>query len=395
MKLKYVFILGAISIVFYLASCSDMNDMHQPFMDDGEVVYAAQLDSVIALAGNNRIGLRMIALSQRIDKVRIYWNEDRDSIDVQIENQTGEFFEIIPDLSEGEYIFHLVCFDKFGNKSLKYEVSSEAYGSFYSAGLINRQIDKMEYVGDDLTITWKSFANSLGTILSYENSNDEVSELLIPIDENITTISDFKSDGKYWLQSLYKPTESAIDTFRTAVVEGILPHFVKYVICDKSLFVAMSLPNDMGRLGWDDNERMERLWDGSVGPQGYPWIFHGTSSRGVITFDMGIGYDDLALVEETGRDCCGNPLVFEIWGIDDISEAATELNSTDTGWSDEMTNKGWTLLKEVVRTDDGKVPYKVELNSDVPTVRYIRVRFKETVGDQAVNLSELTFWYQE
>lgn len=395
MKKISIAIFCVLSFAAYLMSCSDMNELHDSFMEDGEKIYAARLDSVIAASGKNRVQLTMQALSQRINKVRIYWNDKSDSIDVPINNQTGVFNQIISDLNEGEYIFQFVSFDDYGNKSLKGEVSCQAFGDLYSAGLINRKIEKMEYVETDLVITWRSFANALGSELIYENAENGTSSVFVKPAETRTVISNYKNDGHYTIQSGYLPTANAIDTFKTTITEGFFPHYIRYTVCDKSLFAAMSLPNDMGRLGWDNNERMERLWDGSVGPQGYPWIFHGTSSRGVITFDLGRSYENLGLVEETGRDCCGNPLVFEIWGTDDISGAETELSAVDAGWPDEMMSKGWTLLKEVVRTDDGKAPYKTELNDNLPAVRYIRIRFKETVENQAANLSEVTFWYKE
>ena len=382
----------------FAISCSEMNDMHQEYLDEGEIIYAAQLDSVESASGYNRVEFEMFALSQRIEKVRIYWNELNDSLDVMINNETGIFKQIIPDLPEREYIFQLVSIDQYGNKSLKYEVATQTFGDIYISGLINRTIDQMEYVGEDLVVEWRTIANTLGTSFNYENSEGDTSSVFIQPTENTITISDFKSDGNYWFNSLYKPTENAIDTFKTELKTGVLPHFIKYVECDKSLFTAMSLPNDLGRLGWDDNERMERLWDGSVGPQAYPWVFHSDGSQlpGVITFDMGQEYENLAKIEETGRDCCGNPIVFEVWGIADISDAATELHPNDANWTAESLDKGWTLLKEVVRTDDGKAAYKVDLNENLPPVRYIRLRFKECAdGGNSVNLSEVTFLYEE
>jgi hypothetical protein len=375
-----------------------MNDMHQQYLDEGETIYGAQLDSVSAAPGDKRIELELFALAQRIEKVRIYWNDLHDSLDVAIGNQTGIFKQIISNLPEGEYIFNLVSFDKFGNKSLKYELTSQVYGEAYVSGLLNRGISEIKYEEEDLVINWRTAANILGTSLSYQNATGDTSEVFIPASESTTTILDYKNDGAYWYQTLYKPVENAIDTFKTEAIHDVFPHYVKYVVCDKSLFAEMSLPNDLGRLGWDDNERMERLWDGSVGSQSFPWIFHsdGSTLPGVITFDMGRVYDNLAIIEETGRDCCGNPLVFEVWGIDDISEAVTELHPRDDGWSDEAISKGWTLLKEVVRTDDGKAAFKVNLNDNLPPVRYIRLRFKQSYeGTDNVNLSEVTFWNRE
>jgi hypothetical protein len=111
---------------------------------------------------------------------------------------------------------------------------------------------------------------------------------------------------------------------------------------------------------------------------------------------MGKIYTNLAQIEETGRDCCNNPTKFEVWGIDDITNAATTLRADNPGWKDEAIAKGWKLLKEVVRTDNGNSAYKVALNDNPPPVRYIRIRVLSTSnGSSASNMSEITFWNRE
>ena len=66
-------------LLILVSSCSKMNDMHQMYLDEGEILYAAKLDSVASNPGKDRIEFEMFALSQRIDKVRIYWNDNNDS----------------------------------------------------------------------------------------------------------------------------------------------------------------------------------------------------------------------------------------------------------------------------------------------------------------------------
>jgi len=109
---------------------------------------------------------------------------------------------------------------------------------------------------------------------------------------------------------------------------------------------------------------------------------------------MGKIYNNLSILEETGRNCCHNPDQFEVWGIADISNAATTLPANDAGWKDEAIRKGWTLLLDAVRTDDGSAAKKFELIKNPPPVRYIRIRVKHNAnGDtNQSNMSELSFW---
>src|SRR4051812_45242134 len=99
-----VIALGIVWIVIVFMDCSDMNDLHQPFLDRGEITYAAKVDSVATHLGKNRIQFELIVKSQRIKTVRIYWNDYmdqnsdvilfRDSSDVDISGK-GVFKKIL------------------------------------------------------------------------------------------------------------------------------------------------------------------------------------------------------------------------------------------------------------------------------------------------------------
>jgi hypothetical protein len=86
-----------------------------------------------------------------------------------------------------------------------------------------------------------------------------------------------------------------------------------------------------------------------------------------------------------------------VWGIADITNAATSVPGNDDGWKDDAIAKGWILLKEVTRSDDGKGPYTLNFSTDTPPVRYIRIRVKKVAsGENAYsNLSELTPAYKK
>jgi hypothetical protein len=131
-------------------------------------------------------------------------------------------------------------------------------------------------------------------------------------------------------------------------------------------------------------------------PRGYPEIFHSSGSPGVpgtITFDMGKVYNRLGKIEETGRNCCHNPADFEVWGIADTTGAISALTPDDAGWAADVSAKGWTMLKEVVRTDDGIAPVDADLMNNPPPVRFIIIRIKTTTdGSGYVNMSQVTFW---
>ena len=153
MKSKYGFVCMA-ALLAVMLSCSEMNDLHDKYLE-GEIVYAAKVDSVSALSGRERALLNMDIRSQRIESVRIYWNDYADSADIAIGNQVGTFSKMLEGLEEDGYIFQLVSFDKFGNRSLPFEVAGDVYGERFQSKLSNRAIQTVYGEGDTgLTINW-------------------------------------------------------------------------------------------------------------------------------------------------------------------------------------------------------------------------------------------------
>jgi hypothetical protein len=199
-------------------------------------------------------------------------------------------------------------------------------------------------------------------------------------------------------QSFYKPTRDALDSFPTTVVDTFPRIEFGIVNTDKALYSIVRLPYDVQP--YEGQTDVNRLWDGSVGPQGYPNIFHSNGNSPLphhFTFDMGIAYDSLRTMEVTGRNCCHNPVEYEVWGIADITNAATTVPGNDPGWKDEALAKGWILLKEVSRSDDGTGPYTLNFSTDTPKIRYIRLRIKRVASNESSysNLSELTIGYKK
>jgi hypothetical protein len=210
MKLKYfIYILCCITVAM---SCSDMNDLHDKYLDEGEITYAAKVDAAGTAPGKNRILIALLVESQRIESFRIYWNDYTDSIDLAINQQTGIFTEILNGLEENSYIFQVVSFDKFGNKSLPFEVTGNVYGDRFQASLTNRAIKSAYADQDGLTVNWSGIVDkAVRSDLSYKALDGKVKTLPIPMSENVTVIPDYASDLRY--QTLFLPEEFAIDTF--------------------------------------------------------------------------------------------------------------------------------------------------------------------------------------
>jgi hypothetical protein len=233
MKYRYDW-LGILALIVMVIACSDMNDLHQPFLDRGEITYAAKIDSVAAHSGKNRIQFDLIIKSQRIKTIRIYWNDYKDmnsdvikfkdSSDVDISGK-GIFKKILDNMAERSYIFKLVSFDEFGNLSLPTEINAYVYGSKYEKLLVARSMrSTMVDKAGNLKISWGIADGAYGSEVRYTDVSDHVQTKIFPIAESISLISDIKGNTAYEFRTVYRPDTTGIDNFYTPY-ESVAPPF--------------------------------------------------------------------------------------------------------------------------------------------------------------------------
>ena len=402
-NLFHICLFAIISIGFL--SCEKKDTDFKKFLGDKEIIYPGVVIRPHSKAGNLRTALVWNpSPDPSISRYVIYWNNKTDSLVVNSTNHNtaDSITAIIPNLNEYIYSFTIFSYDAKGNRSIPLDINNvKVYGPVYQSGLTNRVYDAANpsTVSNNGNVRLNflqvdTLSINVSTIIKYTNrAGIETEKMLLP-DSNGITLTDYRSGAPVTFSSGYVPVRGAIDTFYVEQPSAF-PEITGIAQCAKSLFRENKLPGDAGT--YESGTSVSKLWDGTVGPQGYPNIFHSDGDHRLphtITFDMGAVYKKLTSVEETGRDCCNNPDDFEIWGIADITNAATNLSPNDGGWDAEMRTKGWTLLKEIKRTDDGKAALKVNFDSGLPPVQYIRIRVKHvTNGDSNYsNMSEITFW---
>lgn len=396
--------LGLLILVF--VGCGKKDQDFKSFLNGHEVVYPGLVTTTSYGPGNLRTALYWHpSTDPSITKYLIYWNNKADSMVVNATSHTptDSVKVIIPNLLEYVYTFTVYSLDAKGNRSIPLDISNvRVYGPVYQSRLLNRAYDPVTpYVvnaNGSVTLNFSAPDTiNISTDIRYTNTSGTVVEKPLAPTANSITLTDYKSGTTVQYRSSYIPVKSAIDVF-TAPQYSDFPQIFSLVQCDKSLFAKVKLPNDMNPYEGDTD--IDRLWDGSVGPQGFPNIFHSDGAHAlpqVLTFDMGKIYNNLAQVEETGRNCCHNPNDYEIWGIASLTGATTTLQPNDSGWPAEAVAKGWTLLQEVNRSDDGQAALKSALIANPPPVRYIRIRIKHNTDNEGsyTNLSEITLWNKQ
>lgn len=404
--MKNIYRVAGIVLLFgtVIISCTRDDIEFKEFLKDGETVYPGKVSNIVPKAGNLRTGLWWNpSPDPSVTKYVIKWNNNADSLIVNAptHNPLDTIKVTIPNLSEYTYTFTVYSYDAQGRKSIPIEAPNvRVYGPLYRGGLLNRPFNATNpYVlnpNGSLQLNFNTPDTiNVNTIIKYTNASNVVTEkILLPQDMSIT-IDDYKAGTDVQYKSSYIPSKGSLDIFSVNEF-STFPKIFSFVQCDKSLFREVRLPNDVNT--YESGTSISKLWDGSIGPQGYPNIFHSDGSyiAHVLTFDMGSTYTNLAQIEEVGRDCCNNPDRFEVWGINDLTGATTNLRADDSGWKAESIAKGWTLLKDITRGDDGKNAMKFDLIANPPPVRYIRIRILHTVtGSGYSNISELTFWNKQ
>jgi len=401
----YTRILLIVLLLCNAFSCSRKPTDYRSFLNGSEITYPGSVTSITAYPGNSRVELAWHpSPDPSVAKYVVYWNNYADSLVIPANKHTPSDTVscLINKLQEYIYTFFIFSYDNAGNKSISTELDNvKVYGSIYQSLLHNRLVNTdTPYVfpGSQPDVTLKFLTPdtiNIGTTIKYTNSTGTTQQVVLSPDSSSITIHDFKPGTSVFYQSSYIPKAGAIDTFYTSAYDTF-PSIFRIIQCDKSLFKEIHLPNDMNA-GFGTS--MSQLWDGATQPKGYPNIYHSDGSSPLpqhFSFDMGATYNNLTRIQEIGRNCCHNPIDFEVWGIADTTGAETALPGNDPGWKNEAISKGWTLLKEVIRNDDGQAPFNADLIPNPPPVRYIMIRVLKTTDDPAyVNLSQLTFWYKQ
>ncbi|MCD9014849.1 DUF4998 domain-containing protein [Parachryseolinea silvisoli] len=271
--------IGIALLVVMLIACSDMNDLHQEYLDRGEVIYAAKADSVAPHSGRNRVEFEVFVKSQRITTARFFWNDYKDSSDLIIEGQ-GVFRKMLDNLEERRYIFQLVCLDEFGNRSLPVELSANVYGEQYQAQLVNRSVGSTSIdVQGKVTINWGSAVDGAVAIeVSYTDLAGNSKLQSFPADLPTSVITDLKPDMGYEYRTVYKPDSTGIDSFFTDYSQSTLLTF------DKKDWSIVDFSSEHG--GADNSVKnfidgtFKTRWHSLAGSSSYP--HHATIDLGIV-----------------------------------------------------------------------------------------------------------------
>lgn len=198
-----------------LFSCDKMMDVHKPFIEGGEKVYALKLDNVNFYAGHNQVYFKFyMANTTNIKTVDIYW--DNDSLIIPMPAH-GSSIVTVPATEEKSYSFQVRTTDIFGNHSLWSTGFANSYGDYFQASLVERSVKSFEVIDNtDAEITWFPPASNLvRSEVRYTDEGGEERILNVPADQNVSLCPGLNTN-QFEMRSFFLPEPDARDTFSIA-----------------------------------------------------------------------------------------------------------------------------------------------------------------------------------
>lgn len=244
-----------------VASCDKFTDIHKEYLDGGEIIYAVKPDSVVFIAGKERLMMRLwMENAQNIKEVILLWNSGQDSLIMPVQFKTGrDSIEVVLDgLVEKAYSFDIYTMDNFGHRSLTYTQFGASFGANYAASLQNRRIKNTSVTETEGNIEWFSPAEGMiANELKFINRRGTDTTVRFP-STSFSVAIDAPGGTQFQYRSLYIPQPESIDTFATEWGTDKLPDF--YII-DRSDWEALAVSDETASDGGGKNA----LLDGNLG----------------------------------------------------------------------------------------------------------------------------------
>ncbi|MGL5636312.1 MAG: DUF4998 domain-containing protein [Bacteroidales bacterium] len=213
--MKNVFIYITLMCAFF-ASCESHLEVHQEYHDGVDKVYLQQVDSCVAMAGNNRIILKLWYKDiSHFEKSIIYYNYGNDSIVIDLASKASVRDSLMQELSlaEGNYNLEIVNVNRFNQRSLPTRLFASSYGENYLKSLDNRILKNAGYnsfsIADGFQINYSILPNNYAFLeMKYDDKEVRL------YGENTIEIKDCRPEGDtFTYRTAFLPEENAIDTF--------------------------------------------------------------------------------------------------------------------------------------------------------------------------------------
>lgn len=143
MKLTYIKLLIPLMALF---ACTKMDHTYAPYLENGEIIYLGAPYQLEVHSGRERVEIQFTqSKDPNTVKYIIYWNNRQKKLEVQPDKANVVQKTLVTGLTESDYTFEIVAYDKAGNSSTPGSalVSGRALGSAFEAELFIRKVATM------------------------------------------------------------------------------------------------------------------------------------------------------------------------------------------------------------------------------------------------------------
>jgi len=224
-KIKYIIPI-IIAVLLISISCTDTFEVHDKYLEGGEIIYTSKVDSLETHGGNNRLKITgYLTNGFAVNEIIVYWNKGENSQTfpyTKTANNNTDFVElVVEDLEEQSYEFEVYSKDEEGNRSIKITTFGTVYGELFRSNLEARAINSFSLNADgDATLDFKPSSDlTRGTEVEFTNLSGEttISVLAADVSDLILEQLDILEPIKY--RSFYVPTPANEDGNETAIDE--------------------------------------------------------------------------------------------------------------------------------------------------------------------------------
>lgn len=224
---KLIFIAAVVAV---LAACSDMNDVHNVYLKDGERIYIGKVNSLKAFAGDNRVKLRFWASDPRAKAVGFYWYPGNDSMITEISHTSAaDSFEVYiggssgtKTIQEGNYTLRVITRDDNNHFSVPFEKIINVYGDRFRSVLTDRVLKTVTYKAADaslsLTFAGQTSDREIGVEISYTDLSGGALTMMKANTDLTAAVKLLQVDAEKTVsyRTLFLPEPLAVNTFYTA-----------------------------------------------------------------------------------------------------------------------------------------------------------------------------------
>lgn len=355
------------------ASCQDFMDIHKKYIEGGEIIYAPKVDSMVFIAGQNRLEFRYwLYKSPNVRSVDLFWNNGMDSLIIPVTPSAGidSFATIIPNLDEKSYTFNARTTDSYGHTSLFLTAFGTVYGENYRSFLSSQRINTVGLVEESGEVKGSItlYTGDIGLVrteIRYTTNAGASSTVIANAGEDAVTCIDPQPGSAFETRSLYIPETEAVDTFATdwAFYETAFPSIYRY---DRSTWEVLEVSDQTASDGGGKDMLIDgdlgtywhSMWDNGNAPVPHWAIIDMKSPKNIVQFD-----------------------IYRRQGNTDSKTVECYLGDTPDAEGD------WTLIGEGQYTSGDLLT--IETTDKVTTGRYLKIVLPDSNRDPFTSIAEV------